>query len=133
MSTLAEFSYGLSTLSVSILKKAREEAAKTHQYSSAETEAPSGRQRYRCPSPKPAGSPGCLIAYMRIHRLATEFRSARRETRGASDAVTNADAGAGCNVQQTNNDKRLFSKSGALPRPRQPMSLDIYTGTSPCR
>ncbi|OSX63622.1 hypothetical protein POSPLADRAFT_1139909 [Postia placenta MAD-698-R-SB12] len=37
ISTLAEFSYGLSTLSVSILKKACEEAAKTHQYSSAET------------------------------------------------------------------------------------------------
>ncbi|KAF9818960.1 hypothetical protein IEO21_02374 [Rhodonia placenta] len=91
ISTLAEFSYGLSTLSVSILKKAREEAAKTHQYSSAETEAPSGRQRYRCPSPKPAGSPGrSQNPYMRIHRLATEFRSARRETRGASDAVTYA-------------------------------------------
>ncbi|OSX66169.1 hypothetical protein POSPLADRAFT_1101401, partial [Postia placenta MAD-698-R-SB12] len=57
ISTLAEFSYGLSTLSAPILKKAREEAAKTHQYSSAETEAPSGRQRYRCPSPKLAGSP----------------------------------------------------------------------------
>ncbi|KAF9810225.1 hypothetical protein IEO21_07067 [Rhodonia placenta] len=37
ISTLAELSYGLLTLSVSILKKAREEAAKTHQYSSAET------------------------------------------------------------------------------------------------
>ncbi|EED84343.1 predicted protein [Postia placenta Mad-698-R] len=32
MSTLAEFSYGLSTLLASILKKACEEAAKTHQY-----------------------------------------------------------------------------------------------------
>ncbi|EED83055.1 predicted protein [Postia placenta Mad-698-R] len=53
--TLAEFSYGLSTLSASILKKHREEAAKTHQYSSAETEAPSGRQGYRCPNPKLAG------------------------------------------------------------------------------
>ncbi|OSX65482.1 hypothetical protein POSPLADRAFT_1135318 [Postia placenta MAD-698-R-SB12] len=74
ISTIAEFSYGLLTLSASILKKAREEAAKTHQYSSAETEAPSGCQRYRCPSPKLAGSPGrSQNPYMHIHQLATEF------------------------------------------------------------
>ncbi|EED79867.1 predicted protein [Postia placenta Mad-698-R] len=77
MSILAEFSYGLSTLSASILKKACEEAAKMHQYSSAETEAPSGRQRYRCPNPKLAGSPA-LNALVHQPDSPSKYRAAAR-------------------------------------------------------